>query len=103
MCIDEQITQITQNTYIYPWKSYDDLSTGVNPIMLFQEKYLTCRYKDFDDNFMNKQIIKFANGENVFSVILIGSMWFDMIGILDVSMQKNHSSQENETISERIC
>jgi len=61
MRIDEQIVQIAQKTYIYPRKSYDDLSTGVNLIIQFQEKYKVCRNKDFDDNFMNKQIINFAN------------------------------------------
>jgi len=67
MSIDEQITQIAQNTYIYPWKSYDEFSTGVNLIIWFQENYLTGRYKDFDYNFMNKQIILYANEEDVSS------------------------------------
>ena len=72
MCIDEQITQIAQNTYIYPWKSYDEVSTGVNLIIWFQENYLTGRYKDFDYNIMNKQISKFSNELDVFNVILMG-------------------------------
>lgn len=67
MCIDEQITRNSQNTCIYPWKSYDEFSTGVNLIISFQENYRVYRNKDFDDNFMNKQIIKFANEGDVSS------------------------------------
>ena len=72
MCIDEQITQNSQNTCIYPWKSYNESSTGVNTIISLREKNTTCRYKDFDYNFMNKQISKFSNELDVFNVILMG-------------------------------
>ena len=61
MCIDEQITRNSQNTSIYPWKSYNESSTGLNAIISLREKNIICRYKDFDDNYMNKQISKFSN------------------------------------------
>lgn len=68
MCIDEQITQNSQNTSIYPWKSNNESSTGVNAIISLREKNIICRYKDFDDNYMNKQISKFSIDGEVYGL-----------------------------------